>query len=186
VGGNNNAAQYQVSTDDQALINSGNVIIDNSWFWRADHDISGNVVNSQNPNFHGLVVNGNDVTAYGLAAEHTLQDLVVWNGENGRTYFYQSEFPYDVTQANYGTPGYASYRVNASVQNHHGWGIAAYCFFRDNAVTVANGISTGTSANVQFVNSLSVFLNGLGQITHVINGKGNTVSAPAQTSYQCN
>jgi len=186
VGGNNNAAQYQVSADDQALINSGNVVIDNTWFWRADHDVAGEVVNGQNPNLHGLVVNGNDVTAYGLAAEHTLQDLVVWNGENGRTYFYQSEFPYDVTQDNYGTPGYVSYRVNASVQNHHAWGIAAYSFFRDNAVTVANGISTGTSANVQFVNSLTVFLNGKGQITHVINGKGNTVSAPAQTSYQCN
>jgi hypothetical protein len=34
--------------------------------------------------------------------EHTLGDLLDWQGERGRTYFYQSELPYDVTQANYG------------------------------------------------------------------------------------
>jgi len=168
-----------------AVINSGNVVIDNSWFWRADHDTSGNVVNSENPNLHGIVVNGNAVTAYGLASEHQLQDLVVWNGENGRVYFYQSEYPYDVTQDNYGTPAYVSYRVNSSVQNHHAWGVGVYSFFRDHAVTVANGIASGTASGVQFVNSITVFLNGLGQITHVVNGKGATVSAAGQTSYQC-
>jgi len=58
-------------------------------------------------------------------------------------------------------------------------------FFRDHAVTAANGIASGTGSGVQFVNSLTVFLNGLGQITHVVNGKGATVSAAGQTSYQC-
>ena len=37
------------------------------------------------------------MTAYGLAVEHTLGDQVVWKGDGGRTYFYQSELPYDVT-----------------------------------------------------------------------------------------
>jgi len=58
-------------------------------------------------------------------------------------------------------------------------------FFRDYAVTVDNGIVTGTSANVQFINSLTVFLNGLGQITHIINGKGATVNTAGETQYQC-
>jgi len=44
---------------------------------------------------------------YGLAVEHAEQDLTVWNGERGRTYFYQSELPYGVTQADYGDKGYA-------------------------------------------------------------------------------
>ena len=43
----------------------------------------------------------------GLAVEHAEQDLTVWNGERGRTYFYQSELPYGVTQADYGDKGYA-------------------------------------------------------------------------------
>jgi len=185
VGGTNNPATYQVSADVVALINSGNVVIDNSWFWRADHGVSGSVTNSDNPNLHGAVVNGNDVTAYGLASEHQLQDLVQWNGERGRTYFYQSELPYDVTQDNFGTPGYVGYRVNASVQQHQVWGAGVYSYFRDHAVTVTNAIVTGTSSNVVFVNTLDVFLNGLGQITHIINGKGTTVSAAGQTEYQC-
>jgi hypothetical protein len=35
-----------------------------------------------------------------------LKDLTVWSGENGRTYFYQSELPYCVSQAEFGAPGY--------------------------------------------------------------------------------
>jgi len=166
-------------------INSGNVILDNTWFWRADHDIQGEVTNSHNPNKHGIEVNGADVTVYGLASEHNLQDLVVWNGEGGRTYFYQSEFPYDVTQANFGTPGYVAYRVNSSVTDHHAWAIAAYCYFRDNTVTVQNSISTGTSSNIQFIDSLSVYLSGNGGIAHVIDGKGNAVNSSHRTEYVC-
>ena len=45
-----------------------------------------------------LLLQGNDVTMYGLAVEHTVQDLVVWAGARGRTYFYQSELPYDADQ----------------------------------------------------------------------------------------
>ena len=33
---------------------------------------------------NGLVVDGDDVTAYGLAVEHTDQDQVIWRGERGR------------------------------------------------------------------------------------------------------
>jgi len=58
-------------------------------------------------------------------------------------------------------------------------------FFRDYAVTTANAISTGSSAGIVFVNPLSVFLSGLGQITHIINGKGNTVNTSGQTEYVC-
>jgi hypothetical protein len=48
-----------------------------------------------NPSANGLVVNGNNVTAYGLFVEHHQQYQVLWNGNGGRTYFYQSEIPYD-------------------------------------------------------------------------------------------
>jgi len=185
VGGTNSPSQYQVSTDTMIQINSGNVVYDNSWLWRADHDVSGSVYNSDNPVHNGLVVNGANVTTYALASEHSLQDLVVWNGEHGQTYFYQSELPYDVTEANYGQPGYVGYRVASNVQNHQAWGVGVYSYYRDNAVTTYTGISTGTSSGISFINSLSVFLNGLGQITHVINGEGNPVTASGQQSWVC-
>ena len=60
-------------------------------------------------------MNGNSVRAYGLFVEHTLGDMVLWNGEDGETYFYQSELPYDVTQDNYVTKGYHSYHVSDNV-----------------------------------------------------------------------
>ena len=42
---------------------------------------------------NGLLVEGDGVTFYGLAVEHTLKDLTKWSGEDGRTIFYQSELP---------------------------------------------------------------------------------------------
>ena len=68
---------------------------------------------------NGLVVNGNDVTVYGLFVEHHQQFQVLWNGEHGRTYFYQSEIPYDppdqpsFTSAP-GMNGWASYKVQTT------------------------------------------------------------------------
>jgi len=181
VGGTNNPSQSQVQADTMVTINSGNVVLDNAWLWRADHDVSGEVVNSENPNLHGLVVNGDNVITYGLAVEHQLQDLVNWNGANGRTYFYQSEYPYDVTEANFGTPGYVGFRVNGS--NHQGWGAGVYSYFRDNAVTAVNGIMTPSTAKWQ--NSFTCFLNGLGQISHVINGQGGAVNSAGTQVYVC-
>ena len=45
---------------------------------------------------NGLVVNGNNVTLYGLFNEHHNQYQTLWNGNGGRVYFYQSEIAYDV------------------------------------------------------------------------------------------
>jgi len=110
VGGTNPATGPDVMADNMMQIDSGNVIIDGTWLWRADHDVSGLVKNSRNPVQNGLVVNGNVVTGYGLASEHTLADLLVWNGDHGRAYFFQAEFPYDV-DTSYGENGYTGYRV---------------------------------------------------------------------------
>jgi len=177
--------RVEVSTDVVIQINSGNVVFDNSWLWRADHSVSGNVVNSQNPSYNGLVVNGDDVIAYSLAVEHHLHDLVVWNGERGRTYFYQSELPYDVTQANFGSPGYVGYKVDGKVTTHHAWGIGVYSFFRDNAVTTVNGITSPTGSGIQFVYPFSKFLSGEGEISHVMNGRGNAVDAKNSIAFIC-
>jgi len=185
VGGTNNPAQYQVSTDNMIQLNNGNVIFDNTWLWRADHDITGNVYNGNNPVNHGLVVNGQNVSVYGLAVEHTLQDLVQWNANLGQVYFYQSELPYDVTEAQFGTPGYVGYRVSSSVQTHNVWGAGVYSYFRDYSVTTNSGIGCPSAAGIKFVNSFTVWLNGNGQISHVVNNEGNAVYSGNQLSYVC-
>ena len=85
-------------------VNSNDTIIDHTWIWRADH---GHGVGwTSNLSDNGLVVNGNNVTIYGLFVEHHQQFQVLWNGNHGRTYFYQSEIPYD-------PPDQPSYHVGA-------------------------------------------------------------------------
>merc|ERR1719221_1270517 len=107
---------------------SGNIVGDNMWLWRADHDITGLVRNGQNPAKHGLIVTGDHVTIYGLAVEHTLEDLVQWAGQHGETYFFQSELPYDVTPS-FGDAGYVGYRVNDTVATHRAVATGVYHFF---------------------------------------------------------
>jgi hypothetical protein len=62
----------------------------------------------------GLIVNGDDVTIHGLFVEHFQKYQVTWNGERGRTFFYQCELPYDPpSQAAYmagKTRGWAAYK----------------------------------------------------------------------------
>lgn len=45
VGGTNDPNVQQVQTDIMVQINSDYVVVDNTWFWRADHDVSGLVSN---------------------------------------------------------------------------------------------------------------------------------------------
>ena len=158
-------------------IDSNNVILDNIWAWRADHGATGW---TSNPAAHGLVVNGDNVTALGLAVEHYQQEQVLWNGNGGETIFYQSELPYDPPSQSAwmdgSANGYPSYVVSNSVTTHKGYGIGVYSYFNlglniidDNAITVPN--TTG----VVMHDLLTVFLSttGSGQITHVIDNTGN-------------
>ena len=39
----------EVKTETMVQVNSGNVIIDDTWLWRADHDVNGQVANGKNP-----------------------------------------------------------------------------------------------------------------------------------------
>ena len=129
-------------------INSNDTIVDHTWIWRADHGVAG-VGWDQNLSANGLVVNGNRVTAYGLFVEHHQQYQVLWNGNAGRTYFYQSEIPYDPPdQASYSSGsmrraahnGWASYKVAASVISHEAWGLGIYSVFRHPNVVLTRAI----------------------------------------------
>jgi len=131
-------AEYSVSK--MVQINSGNVIVDDTWLWRADHSETGLIKDSKNHVDTGLQVNGDDVLGYGLACEHTLGHMLDWNGNNGQSFFYQSEFPYDVSQENYGDKKFAAYKVNDSVTSHSAFGVGAYTFMRDYECDIESGI----------------------------------------------
>jgi hypothetical protein len=55
-------------------------------------------------------------------AEHTREYQTIWNGNGGRMYLYQSEFPYDPPDQgswqHEGKNGYASYKVADTVKTH--------------------------------------------------------------------
>ncbi len=78
---------------DSLVVNAADTIGDNLWLWRADH--GSGVGWTSNTADTGLIVNGADVTMYGLAVEHYQKTEVLWNGDGGRTYFFQNENPYD-------------------------------------------------------------------------------------------
>ncbi|MFF8572483.1 RICIN domain-containing protein [Streptomyces sp. NPDC015408] len=157
------------------VVNSDDVIGDHMWIWRGDH---GNGIGwNTNTADTGLVVNGDDVTMYGLFVEHYQKHQTVWNGNGGRTYFYQNEMPYDppnqAAWMNGSTQGYAAYKVADSVTSHQAYGLGSYCFFNVNPqVTAEHAFEVPNNPNVRFRNMVTVSLGGTGTIRHVINDRG--------------
>ena len=160
-------------------INSNDTIIDHTWIWRADHGAG--VGWDSNLSTNGLVVNGNNVTAYGLFVEHHQEFQVLWNGNSGRTYFYQSEIPYDPPdQASFtsaqGVNGWASYKVADSVTSHEAWGLGIYSVFRRPNVMLTRAIEVPPHPNVRFHSMITVALDDKGEISNVINNAGGPTS----------
>ncbi|MEV4057358.1 chitobiase/beta-hexosaminidase C-terminal domain-containing protein [Amycolatopsis sp. NPDC049688] len=160
------------------VVNSADTIIDHIWAWRADHGNSGTVGWTTNTADTGLVVNGANVLATGLFVEHYQKYQVIWNGQGGRTIFFQNEMPYDVpNQASWNAPsgvaGYAAYKVASNVTSHEAWGLGSYCFFDTNpAVSSYHAFEVPNTSGVRFHSLLTVSLNYRGTITHVINDTG--------------
>ncbi|KAH8073936.1 hypothetical protein JL721_2488 [Aureococcus anophagefferens] len=152
--------------DTMVRVAGAGVVLDNIWLWRADHAGAAGKAARPGEVYHlvadgecysetGLVVDGDDVVAYGLAVEHTLGDQLVWRGERGRVFFYQSELPYDVDQA-FADAGHVGYRVTAAAHESVGAGI--YSFFRDSQCLVPAAVAAPPSAN--FTNAFTKHLNG--------------------------
>ncbi|WP_410564016.1 chitobiase/beta-hexosaminidase C-terminal domain-containing protein [Amycolatopsis sp. cmx-4-61] len=160
------------------VVNSSDTIIDHIWAWRADHGNAGTVGWTTNTADTGLVVNGANVLATGLFVEHYQKYQVIWNGQGGRTIFFQNEMPYDVpNQASWNAPsgvaGYAAYKVASNVTSHEAWGLGSYCFFDTNpAVSSYHAFEVPNTSGVRFHSLLTVSLNYRGTITHVINDTG--------------
>ncbi len=160
-------------------VNSSDTLIDQIWAWRADHGRGAGW--TTNPSRNGVVVNGDDVTAYGLFVEHHQQFQVVWNGERGRTYLYQSEIPYDPpNQASYtsgpGTDGWASYKVADRVHTHEAWGLGIYSVFTEPDVVLTRAIEVPSTPGVRFHDMITTCLNNNGAIRNIIDDAGGAAT----------
>ena len=174
------------SATSSLVINSNDVIVDHTWLWRADH---GNGVGwDRNRGANGLVVNGNNVTIYGLFNEHFQEYQTLWNGNNGRVYFYQSEMPYDPPTADAwkhdGVNGYASYKVSDKVTSHEAWGLGIYNVFYNAPCIVDNAIETPAALEKRLHHIIIFWLNGNKEsiVKSIINGKGAAVSVSNRKS----
>jgi hypothetical protein len=167
-------------TVENLTINSNDTIVDHTWIWRADHGRG--VGWEKNLSANGLVVNGNNVTVYGLFVEHHQEYQVLWNGNGGRTYFYQSEIPYDPqTQAGYssapGVDGWASYKVADKVTSHEAWGLGIYSVFRNPDIWLSHAIEVPKTPKVVFHDMITVCLEKNGGMRNVINDVGGPTKA---------
>jgi hypothetical protein len=163
--------------------NASSSIIDDVWAWRADH---GNDVGwTLNTGDTGLVVNGANVTAYGLAVEHYQKSEVVWNGQGGTDVFFQNELPYDPpSQADWNLSashlGYPAFQVGDNVTTFQGNGMGSYVVFINTAATLydADAFHAPDTPGVQFHNVFAVWIVGSGGFNSIINGTG----APANST----
>jgi len=162
------------------VVNSNDTIIDHTWIWRADHgDNTGWYTNTS---ANGMIVNGDNVTAYGLFVEHFQEYDVIWRGEYGKTYFVQNEKCYDPqVQAEWmshdGTKkGFASYKVANNVEHHYAVGIGVYdvfintngaSIFLDNAIEVPDvpGVLIENACIVEIANGSGPLVG----INHIVN-----------------
>jgi hypothetical protein len=169
------------------VVNSDNVILDDIWAWRADH---GNGVGwNSNTADTGVIVNGDNVTAYGLFVEHYQKYEVIWNGNGGTDIFFQNEMPYDPpSQAAWmeapGINGWAAFKVDSAVTSFSGYGMGSYSFFNKGvSIYAANAFEVPTTLPASSLHDLfTIFLStsGSGGILNVINNTGgsSTIANP--------
>jgi hypothetical protein len=164
------------------LDNASSSIIDDVWAWRADH---GNDVGwTENVGDTGLIVTGNNVTAYGLAVEHYQKSEVIWTGQNGTEVFFQNELPYDVpSQAVWNQSatslGYPAFEVGKHVKTFNGYAMGSYVVFIDTTATlnVSQAFESPDRPGVQFHNVFGVWIAGSGGLDSVVNGVGGPVTS---------
>jgi hypothetical protein len=169
------------------VVNSDNVILDDIWAWRADH--GSGVGWTDNTADTGLIVNGDNVTAYGLFVEHYQKYEVIWDGNGGTDIFFQNEMPYDPpSQAAWteapGVDGWAAFKVADSVSSFSGYGMGSYSFFNKGVnIFAAHAFEVPATLPASSLHDLlTIFLSkgGFGGILNVVNDTGgsSTIANP--------
>ena len=166
---------------DSLVVDRPNAVLDNIWAWRADHGAG--VGWTANTADTGVVVNGDNVTAYGLFVEHYQKAQVIWNGQGGTDIFFQNEMPYDppsqaAWMAGPAQDGYPAFLVSPRVTSFQGYGMASYCFFELGIpIQASTAFQVPGTPGVQMHDLLTRFLNGSGGIQHVVNDTGAAVNS---------
>jgi hypothetical protein len=167
-------------TTNAAVIYTSNVVGDNLWIWRADHDkaSSGSMTNpalnlvtwNEDRAQHGLIVYGNNVTINGLAVEHFQDYQTIWYGNGGLVNFYQSEMPYDVPSLNAWScndpkngititgSGCASYLVDSNVTSHTANGLGVYTYFANEPIMAGWAFQVPNTVSMSYI--MGKWLNG--------------------------
>ncbi len=157
--------------------NIDNSILDDIWAWRADHGAGAGTWTGDQADT-GVVVDADNVSAYGLFVEHYQKTETIWSGQHGFVLFFQNENPYEVPDqaawmANRHQNGYPAFRLTNDVNSFQGYAMGSYSYF-DQGVDIENSMAFQVPERpaVQFHDLLTVFLNGSGGFQSVINGSG--------------
>ena len=182
-----------VSATVSLLDNASHSIIDDVWAWRADHGANTSITGPQgqvgagwtyNQGDTGVVVTGDNVTAYGLAVEHYQKNEVIWSGQGGTDIFFQNELPYDppsqsAWMASPTQDGYPAFLVTPNVKSFQGYGMGSYVVFIQTSATLFNAeaFQSPHTPGVQFHDLLGVWIAGSGGDNSIINGVGGPVTS---------
>ena len=171
-GGDENTDIYSI--DKMLYVGGDDSILDNVWCWVADHYSNNKYTGWTKASCNiGVHVTGNNVIAYGLFSEHNHNRNVLWDGDYGQVYMFQSEFNYfPPSQKDFSDS--VSYEVSSNVKKHTLKGAGAYSFFPEKPIMATSGFKFNIN-NVDYETIFTVFLNGTGGITNVINNTGPTV-----------
>ena len=188
VGGATLGDRRAIHVDAMMRIHSDNIFGDNLWLWRADHaelrenetanypHISPIYWQVEQDEFRvetGFEIHGNDVTIFGLAVEHANGHQTVWSGNRGTVAFYQTEFPYDVSQETFGEKEFRGYVVGNNVTEHELHAPGLYSNFRNECVVVKTAVVHPESDAIHVVNPFTVRLDNHVGIKTIVNGKGD-------------
>jgi hypothetical protein len=134
------------------------------WAWRADHGTG--VGWTDNTADTGVIVNGDNVTAYGLFVEHYQKYEVMRNGNGGTEIFFQNEMPCDPpSQAAWteapGVDGWAAFKVANTVTSFGVYGMGSYSFFNQGVnIYAANAFEVPVTLPPSSLNDLlTIFLD---------------------------
>ena len=72
--------------------------------------------------------------------------------------------------------GWASYKVADGATSHEAWGLGVYSVFEHRDVVLTRAIETPKTPEIRFHDMITVALGDHGEISHVINDKGEATA----------
>ena len=116
--------------------------------------------------------------------EHFEKYQTLWKGENGATYMYQSETPYNVPNQeawkshNNTLDGYASYKVEDNVKSHKAYALGVY-WVHWSPYSLERAIEVPENDGISLTHLVTTTFSGYdnGGIRHVVNDYGEAVGS---------